>query len=149
MKKLIVLVSCIMLCVFHLGCNYMKDIVGSYGSSEHYEMGASSKKIFEAIRIFKNENPDMVPPLGYRNWCEDGSGKDYLSAHFYYKDKEMGVNTVIHEKGTELIFVSICPKDEEICLGINGKKLSKDENKAAKKEFEQRIVNPIKAILKR
>jgi len=149
MKKLIVLVSCIILCVFYLGCDYMKDIVGSYGSSEHYKMSASSKKIFEAIRIFKNENPDMVPPPGYRNRREDGSGKDYLAATFYYKDKDMGIITVIHEKGTELIFVSICPKDEEICLRINGDNISKGENKAAKKEFEERIVKPLKAILRR
>ena len=148
MKKLIVLVSVVIGSIVFVSCLKIFE-AGSYGSSECYKMNNSRKKIFEAIRIFKNENPDYVPPQGYRNWGEDGTGKSYLSAHFYYKDKEMGINTVIHVDGSELIFVSICPKDEEICLGINGDKLSKDENKSAKKEFETRIVKPLKEILNR
>jgi len=148
MKKFINIICILTVCASLLfGCDWFD--VGSYTHAENYEMGASCKKIFEAIRIFKNENPDMAPPQNF-GYGKDGEGLYYLSAYFYYKNKDMGIVTVIHEKGTELMFVSVCTviDGKKHCRSIN-EDIKGSENKAVKKEFEQRVVNPLKAILRR
>ena len=143
MRKLIILFCWIILCVFFVGCE--KNLFSKYGSAEDYSMGASEKEIIKAIGIFKTENPEMD-----FTGKEDGyNGDTYYHASFYYTDKEKVLFTGV--AGSKLLFISICPlipTKKDACHRINDD-MGEKENKAVKKEFEERIVNPIKAILRR
>ena len=145
MKKLAVLVGIVIGSIAFISCNELTAIfcAGSNCYAENYNMHTTEKKLINAIRIFKEENPDMIVP--YDNWDDYDYG-DFYFASFYYKDKDVCISTCV--KGGTLQFISVWSVTKETG-GLVNQDIKGSENKAVKKEFEQRIVKPLKEILVR
>jgi hypothetical protein len=85
----------------------------------------------------------LESPL-YREDREDGYL--YYKIYFYYQDKKTCV--VTHLQDSHLTLISLFPEGSENARAINSE-IKGSEKKAVLKEFEERILNPIKGILKR
>ena len=149
MKKTFFLFVILIECNLYFSCEKFPALAGSNGYAENYNMHTSKEKLINAIKVFKEENPNMIPPETNRNWSDYYSSPFYC-VHFYYIDKDLVL--VADVNGSTLQFISVCSstevEGEKLCRGVNDDITGK-ENKAVKKEFENRIVKPLKEILDR
>ncbi|MFT3796550.1 hypothetical protein [Flavobacterium sp.] len=159
---LIVLASLILICSYWENIAYKLNQIlpsaGSYPFAEQFELNFSNDKAIKAVKKFKEIHPEYkVPNITINNQRieELNDGKNdrhdhWYHIYFYYKEKNEIVNAYLRggENSTTLAIVSI---NKGLDIG-NWKDINRDyillENKEKIKEFEIRIVNEIKLILK-
>jgi len=132
---------------------------GSFPFAEIYEFDYSEEKVIEAIRQFKVQHPEMtVPNVTIKNngsfsLSESEGRKEnsywYLN-YFYYTKENQIVFTWTRPSGrgkTSFAFVSL---NNGLEIG-HWKDINDDfgfwENRRLKKDFEERILEPIKKLL--
>ncbi len=164
-RKKVLLIISLSLLVGLLGCYVLYNILGkvgagSYCNAEIFELNSSEENVIDAINKFKSDNPEYVTPditinnQRKGNLSESEGRKDnshWYMVYFYYKDKNQIVFTwtrpSFEDNKTDFAFVGL---NDGLDLG-HWKDINKDfgftENRIVKKEFEERILNKIKANL--
>jgi hypothetical protein len=139
---------------------FAKDFgAGSYPNAEIYEINAPEDKVLKAIYKLKDSQKDfLVPRVTFENKdssdLSESEGRKYNSYwnfnYFYYSDQKKIILTWTRPNYnmTDFAFVSI---NDGLDIG-HWKDINRDfgffENRKKKKEFETRILKPIKEILK-
>jgi hypothetical protein len=153
MKKLtysLIILNSILMFIF-ISCDFA---AGSYPYAERYEIKCGESDLINAIKKFKEDNPEYCLPLPSQ--LKDGRSSDrddhWYHVYFYYKKDNEIVNAWIREnnKGTTTFaFVAI---NHGLELG-NWKDINKDftkkEDSIQKIKFERFILNPVKANVSR
>ena len=133
---------------------------GSYPYAEIYEIKNSEMKVNEAIKTFKNLNPEYIVPevninnKGSFNLAESEGRKDnsqWNFNYFFYKNENEIIFTWTRTNSngnTDFAFVGV---NKSLTLG-NWKDINNDfgffENRKEKEKFENRILKPIKNLIK-
>lgn len=136
-------------------CNKLNDWfgVGSFNYTEKYYLNYSMDEVIKATEIFKLEHPEMCL-VDTASWYQDGyhdPNKLWYMVCYRYPEKELNVTTWIRDNGTHASivgFVALWKNEKGTTKSVN-KDFSNSENKEIKREFESRILNPIKEILQR
>jgi hypothetical protein len=134
---------------------------GSYGNAEIYEFNYSENQVQEAVRKFKIQHPDMVVPtvtignrgsfdLSKNEGRKDSSWRYFL--YFYYPKENQIIfswTRPVENGKTRFAFVSV---NNGLEIG-HWQDINHDfrsaQNKQLKQEFEERILSPIREILKK
>ena len=127
---------------------------GSYPYAEIYELNKTESDVVNAIKIIKEENPQLNVPQ--QMGLIDGRSRDprdyWYHVYFFYPEEGQIVNTwvkgiVFKNEKTQLAFVSL---NEGLTIGkwkrIN-QDFSRSENKEHKRKFEERILNKVETKL--
>lgn len=144
--------SLILLCfsILTFSCSTFDDVfgVGSNVHSENYKINSSEGAVLDAVSIYKTEHPEYCPPV-------EANAKDYYSdpfheLFFYYVDKKTIVSVYVRgdKYSTTFGLQAICKEGKESARLIN-KDITGSEKDVVIREFEERILNPIKEILGR
>jgi hypothetical protein len=132
--------------VIWFGFNFMP---GSNPYAEEYELNFSETELHTAIDKFKQEYPEYIVPGVTINHQDAGNLVDEPNSHwynfyFYYKDENKILHTWTRPIGKNKTTFSLIGINDGLELG-NWKEINKEE----KRKFEKRILNKIKANLKK
>jgi hypothetical protein len=158
-KKAIIIIALILIGI--LGYIKLGTIFspGSYSYAEVYEFNYSETQVLEAISKFKIQHPEIsVPKVTIENHgsfdlSESEGRKDnsfWYSIYFYYPEVNQIVSTWTRPSGEGKTSFALVGLNNGLDIGhwkiINHDFPSK-ENKQIKKDFEKRILEPIRKIL--
>ena len=164
-RKTILLILTIAIVLFFLWAGFLwkffsSGFAGSYPYVETYDLKASQKELFEAIKEIKREHPELQPPgdTAYTVLPSDKDGD--FDVRFFYNDTKEIVHTFIDtESDTTLMQLALYGYEDYENKPIqdtqttkNWRLINKDfayfRNRSAIKKFEQVILTPIKQKLK-
>jgi hypothetical protein len=139
-----------------LGTNFSP---GSYGNAEIYDLNYSETRVLEAVSKLKIQHPEIKIPIvtienhGSFDLSESEGRKDnslWYSIYFYYPDVNQIVYAWTRPRGAGKTSFALVSLNKGLEIG-HWKDINHDfpsrENKQIKKEFEKRILEPIKKIL--
>jgi hypothetical protein len=158
-KKIILIIGLIVIGLFGFYKLAYLFSPGSYSYAEIYELNYPEEKVIEAIRQFKIGHSEMVVPKvtiqnsGTYDLSESEGRKDsshwYLIYFYYPKENQIILTWTRPSENwkTDFAFVSL---NNGLDIG-HWKNINNDfsisENRNLKKEFEERILNPVKRLL--
>jgi len=159
-KKRALIIAMILIVIY--GFYKLADLFsqGSYTNAEVYELNFQEEKVIEAIKQFKIDHAEMVVPKvtienkGSYNLSESEGRKDYSHwylIYFYYPKENQIVFTWTRPNENGKTNFALVSMNYGLDIG-HWKDINKDfsflENRQIKKDFEERILDPIKRILK-
>ncbi len=130
------------------GCNLAP---GSYPNAELYEIKVSEKRLIEAVKEFKANNPeynvpDDIPLLDGRRDNQD----HWYHFYFFDSDRNQTIKTWVRSSGkdkTNFALIAVYDPNFNKRWKFVNKDFDWEIDKQVKKRFEDEILNPVKKTL--
>ena len=147
-----IVVTSLSMCIFQYSCSSVAG--GSYPYAETYKLKFSEQKVIDAIKMFKNDHPELlVPKVQIENKGSfvvtderEDSSSHWYHFYFYYKNENQIINTWTRPETDQITTLAFVGINDGLNLG-NWKYINRDfsavENEKVKKQFRDRILDSI------